>query len=335
MRNTIMAMCDTADCICSELVKAEVLYLEITDQCNMACPMCMTRDHRQQPEKPTLTRKQILEKLLKPACKMGLGLLTISGGEPTLSEHLVGILSDSVQFGFNAFLASNLLSSDVKLYKDILSVLDAPSHTFMVSFDSVEPSEMNLIRGRDVYADVLRNCRNLVELRSEMGTSTTLLAAVVLQPVNAGSVPKTLKFILDDIGFDKVVVQPRSDYSNVSLSNYRHQPFPKHSPGTLDSLIKAARQVFAMATADDRIFPTGDSFEDWQRYFTNPLATKGPCKSPRLIYVDSYGNFRGCLYGTILTNIYETNLESYLWSDIYKEFLKLTKVCKICIHGCS
>ncbi len=335
MHNTTGVMCDAVDFTCSELVKAEALYLEITNQCNMACPMCMTRDHRKQPEKPILTRQQIVEKLLKPARKIGLDLLTISGGEPTLAEQLIAILSDSVQLGFNVFLASNLLSSNHKLYNDILSILNASSHTFMVSFDSAEPSEMNHARGREVYDDVLRNCRDFVRLRNEMRASTTLLAATVLQPVNAGSIMKTLKFILDDIGFDKVVVQPRSDYSNVCLSNYCQQPFPKYSTNTLDLLTKAARQVFAMAAADNRIFPTGDSFENWQRYFTNPLLLKGPCRSSRLIYVDSYGNFRGCLHGTILTNIYEKDMESYLQSDVYKEFLKMTKTCKICIHGCS
>ena len=71
-----------------------------------------------------------------------------------------------------------------------------------------------------------------------------LIGAIILQPANAGTIMKTVDFLLNDIGIDQAVVQPRHDYSCVTLETYLKQPNPQYSPEMRRKLLTVSRQVF-------------------------------------------------------------------------------------------
>jgi len=316
------------------LPEPQALYLEITDRCNMACPMCMTREHRKE-RRTSLDRETLRDRLLKPCRALGLSALAISGGEPTLAPHLLDTLNDAVNLDYNVFLATNLLSVDARLLRDVLRLLNDPRHALLVSFDSAEEDEMNAIRGRNVFKQVVANCREMLSMHAASGNRCLTYACIVLQPDNVRSITSSTRFVLDDLGFSRVVIQPRHDYSGVTLDTYRRQPFHPYPETVRRDLESAAKELFEMASLDARILMTNGPLANWLQFYEDPLRLQGPCKATAHVYVDAYGNYRGCLYGDVLANLAEMDVPIYLASPQFDQFKRLTRVCKICIHGCS
>ncbi len=317
-------------------INKRYLYLEITDICNLDCPMCGTRQHRDGKVALHLTREFIRDEILIAGNQLGFSGFVISGGEPTLVSHLLDTLKDAVILDYDIILATNLLQMKRSRFEEILKVLDDNRHLIQISFDSHIPSEMNAIRGKDVYEVVIANCRNIVDLRKEVNTATQLGAVTVIQQENVDSIIDTVRFILDQLCFDIVKLQLKHDYnSSITPNNYRHQKKPEYGKEMLARLFEVCEQVFNMARKDSRILPEHGELNDWKCFLTDPLKISKKCMSHISVYIDAYGNYRGCIFGEVIGNIHNISLRDYLRSKEYSEFLKFVEVCNICTHGCS
>jgi MoaA/NifB/PqqE/SkfB family radical SAM enzyme len=311
------------------------LYLEITDKCNMNCPMCITRAYREPRPDPLLSRSEIRELLLDPISAWGGQHFVVSGGEPMLSPILEDVLRDAAARDLNITFATNILDESLHKFNDVLKIIDDPRHGFQFSFDSVEQLEMNHIRGKDVHADVMKNVRKIAQIKDRHGYRTKLFAQIVLQELNIGSVFKTIDFLLKEIEVDVCIVQPEVKYSNVTIRTLKKQRPLEYSPEFRARLLDTARQLFTLAASDKRIKVEGESYTNWEEFLTNPVKIEGPCNSRNMIMVGPYGDLRGCLFSPVIGNIRKAGLLDYLQSRPYQEFLKLAKVCRICINGCA
>lgn len=311
------------------------IYLEITDKCNMNCPMCITRAYREHRPEPLLSRSEIRELLLDPVSAWGGQHFVVSGGEPMLSPILEDVLRDAVSRDFNVTFATNILEESLHKFVDIFRILNDVRHGFQFSFDSVEQLEMNHIRGKDVHANVLNNAWKIAKLRDKHGFKTRLFAQIVLQELNIDTIFRTMDFLLEEIGVDVCIVQPEVKYTDVTRKNLRKQRPLEYSPDFRSKLLDTARQLFTLASTDNRIKVEGEGYANWEKFLTNPLEIKGPCNSRNMVLVGPYGDLRGCLFSPVLANIRKTGLLEYLQSRRYQEFLRLAKVCKICINGCA
>ncbi len=157
----------------------------------------------------------------------------------------------------------------------------------------------------------------------------------MLQSQNLDSAAQTLEFLVNELGFDYAVIQPRSDYSRVTLQNFRKQPFAVYSDEMRSELVAKVLELSDLTLKDPRIVMTDPSIENWIRFFFDPLSIKGRCKSTKIVFADAYGNLRGCLYSEVLNSLTKVSVAAHLESESYREFLRLAEVCKICIHGCS
>lgn len=311
------------------------LYLEITDKCNMNCPMCITRAYREHRSDPLLSRSEIRELLLDPVSAWGGQHFIVSGGEPMLSPILEDVLRDAVSRDLNVTFASNILDESLHKFDDVFKAINDPRHGFQFSFDSVDQLEMNHIRGKEVHAGVMRNVWKIAKLRDKHRYRTRLFAQIVLQELNIDSIFRTMDFLLEEIGVDMCIVQPEVKYSGVTLRNLKKQRPLEYSPDFRSKLLDTARQLFTLASTDNRIKVEGGTYTSWEKFLTNPLEIKGPCNSRNMIMVGAYGDLRGCLFSPVVANVRETGLMEYLRSERYQEFLKLAKVCRICINGCA
>jgi MoaA/NifB/PqqE/SkfB family radical SAM enzyme len=316
-------------------VMPRCLYLEITDICNMKCPMCVTRNYRQPGGGRLLSRDEIKGLLLVPHAAGGGRHLVISGGEPLLSPILKDVLSDAVDLGYDITFATNILSEAVHSFHDIFEILNDRRHGFQFSFDSIEAGEMNVIRGKDVFSRVFNNARKIAALRKEHSYRTRVFAQIVLQEYNLDSIFKTIDFLTGAIEVDVCSVQPRVDYHDVTLDTYRDQIFNRYDDQVRSRFIEVGRQLVQLGQTDRRIEVEGRSFENWAGYYTDPLRLPGPCGSRNMIMVGARGDIRGCLFSPVTGNIRDIRLDSYLESEPYREFLELARVCRICLNGCS
>lgn len=316
--------------------KPDIMHFEITDQCNMACSMCATVEHRGRGAMPYLTQSEIREKILVPGRQAGLEVLVISGGEPTLAPGLTNTVKDAVALEYrNIFLATNLLDRDENIYRELLAALNANRHAIQVSFDSINPMEMNAIRGKDVYERVLANCRIILALRERLQSKTLLSASLVIQKENVRSVIDTIHFILDELGFDLVLVQLRHDYDTpISAVNYQAQK-ASCDPVVRPLMLETTKRLFALAENEPRLHIEKGELDDWVNFLTDPQKINKTCTSTRAVFIDAFGRYRGCVMGEVLGNVRDTALSNYLKSEPYLEFVRFSKRCHICTIGCS
>ncbi len=319
-------------------MKPFAIYFGITQLCNMRCPMCITRGHKAGAPKMELTRREIRNTILKPCKDLGMVSIAISGGEPLIVRHTAATLSDAVKLGYSVYLATNLLKFDTGMMKKIFRILDDEKHCIQVSFDSIETAQMNAIRGKDVFFDVVNHCMELVSLREKLNVKTPLVGSAILQPNNVDSIIKTIDYVINELKFDKILVQQRHDYPVINIDNYKEQAAistNRYDTAMNEKLVSASLEIAELTKKDPRVELAKGEVKDWVALYNNPTDIKKRCEADNMIFIDSYWNIRGCLFGEVLGNVKPGGIAEFLESKKYTDFLKLCAVCNICTHGCS
>ena len=309
---------------------APTLCFELTDRCDMSCPKCITSSHRSETGRQ-LTLYGIKSSLLLPYRFAGGKRLIICGGEPTLSEKLPSIIECAISLRLNVFLASNLYRTGRPLLRRLLELMDDRAHTFMFSYDSIIPEEMKRIRGVNAHRQVTENIHSLLEIKERLGSRTRIAASFVLHKENAGSAAETLKFLVG-LKLHKVVVQPANQYGVVDINSFSAVS-PPYGKTHLPKMLKAIDTLFSLGKTFPEIQIVHPDRKRWIRHFTSPTAQKTVCKSRNFIFVDSFGNFRGCNNSKIYANLEDVGVVDFHASDFYKDHLSLTNVCNICLHS--
>lgn len=311
------------------------VQIEITDLCNMRCPMCITSEHRHMRRNAVITPEFIRTKILGPLRKRGLQWLSISGGEPTLSTHLIQVIEDARSLGFGVFLATNALTEQINPFEKILHAIAGAPSAIQVSFDSLHRDEMKQIRGGNYFDKVRRNIIKLRELIGGQNNLLRLLASVVIQEQNAYSFLETVDYTVSKLNFDNTIVQLRHDYRNVNSSNWRKQIPLTLTSAAREAILDNGAALFERAKTDKRIIVIGENLKNWIALLRNPSEIDIPCRAARRVFVDPYGNLRGCIHSEIIGNLNEITVDEYFESEPYQKFLSFSRTCNICIHGCS
>lgn len=113
-----------------------------TNRCNLACRHCY-----QDSEHSALDDELTLEEKLDLVDQMGashMPMLALSGGEPTISPHLLSVLKRAKQYGMHTTLATNGTTMTEKLADNLA---DAGLRYVEISLDSVDPQRHDAFRG--------------------------------------------------------------------------------------------------------------------------------------------------------------------------------------------
>jgi pyruvate-formate lyase-activating enzyme len=121
--------------------------LEITNRCNMSCPLCFTDAH---PKAADVGLDEIVKRLDSLLDVAGPIPLQISGGEPTLHPQLAEVVAEARRRGFrNIELVTNGMI--ISANPDFLSALvDQGLTAVYLQFDGLRKQTYEAIRGRDM-----------------------------------------------------------------------------------------------------------------------------------------------------------------------------------------
>ena len=121
--------------------------LEITNRCNMSCPLCFTNP---QPKAADVGLDEIVKRLDSLLDVAGPIPLQISGGEPTLHPQLAEVVAEARRRGFrNIELVTNGMI--ISANPDFLSALvDQGLTAVYLQFDGLRKQTYEAIRGRDM-----------------------------------------------------------------------------------------------------------------------------------------------------------------------------------------
>ena len=310
-----------------------MIYLELFAACDMSCPMCVTLPYWEG-KRRMMSRAQIRERVLEPAAARGMERVIVGGGEPSLRKDFFDILGDISGLGLRIWLATNMLRYDDAKMTRLLRCLDGGNHTIAVSYDSAVPSEMNAVRGGDVFDRVDANCRRLVQLRYEIGARVAMNATMIVQGENLRSVDATIDHALGSVGFDSIHIHPRHDYKSVTLDNYRDQRPSDWCRENEAELIRTGIRLYDRARRDSRIVVMG-ALNDWVQFVRSPHDIRRPCDAKRFLFLNAEGKLRTCMFGEEYADIGEMDMDAVLASDGDGAARKLLDACRICHLSCS
>jgi 7,8-dihydro-6-hydroxymethylpterin dimethyltransferase len=149
------------DCgLCPEhQTRACATVIEVTHNCNLACPVCFAGAEKKQSSNPGIdTIRGMYQAVLD-----GVGICTIqlSGGEPTLRDDLPQIATLGREMGFQHILVN---TNGIRIAQDIdyLSKLkDSGGGTIYLQFDGVSDDVYRSIRGNNLFelkTKAIANC---------------------------------------------------------------------------------------------------------------------------------------------------------------------------------
>ncbi|HEY1213705.1 MAG TPA: radical SAM protein [Bryobacteraceae bacterium] len=310
-----------------------ILYLEVVAACDMSCPMCVTLPYREG-SRSQLSREQIRTLLLEPAARRGMTSLVLGGGEPTLRPDVLDIVRDAVTCGFAVRFATNLLHIKPAMLQGLIEVLDGEEHSVAVSYDSLQTSAFQIIRGGDFLAGVEANCADLLRLRRELRSHVKTRATIVVQEENLNSVLATIDHVLNRLGFDEVGVYLRHDYKHVTMDTIADQKMPEWCRRNRVALIQLGLQLYKRASEDSRIQVSG-SIDDWIYLVSDPHRIARRCHAGNFLFFNTEGRLRSCMFGTEYADIKQTPLDGIVALDGFAEARKLHASCSICVLACN
>lgn len=206
------------------------LVMEVTQRCNLRCPVCFASAGTFQNSEPDLeTIRKMYETVLKTT---GTPSIQLSGGEPTLRDDLPQIVSLAKKMGFEHIMIN---TNGIRIAKDeeyLDRLVESGAGTIYLQFDSITDEAYRVIRGIDLFQHKMTAMRNCA--KAKIGV---VLVPVLIRGVNDHQIGDMIRFAKQWIPTVKGVhFQPLSYFG-------RYPGFPKDEdritiPDIIRSLIE-------------------------------------------------------------------------------------------------
>lgn len=159
------------------------VYIDLTENCNLTCPQCFAAANTE--KRPLIKKERVFEYI--PMLKKYKPIVSFCGGEPTLHDDLLEIISRFVREGFTVRLLTNGIKlSDEKLIKELKQ---AGLKWVILQFDGFNDDTYRTFRGRPLLDLKLDVIRKLTENRFFI-----LLAVMIARDVNLNEVKDIIDF---------------------------------------------------------------------------------------------------------------------------------------------
>jgi uncharacterized radical SAM superfamily Fe-S cluster-containing enzyme len=147
--------------------------IEVTQQCNIRCPICFASSGTESETRPDLTQiEQMMQAILDAS---GPCPIQLSGGEPTLRDDLPQIVALARKMGFDHV---QINTNGIRLAEDSdygEALKDAGTTDFFLQFDGLTSDVYRRIRGADLLSVKL----NAVERCAELKIGVVLVPTLV------------------------------------------------------------------------------------------------------------------------------------------------------------
>lgn len=180
------------DCgLCSHhLRKACFVIIEVTNRCNLKCPVCFASANERYVYDVALDDvKDMLKTVLRYECKTSVPPIQISGGEPTIRNDLPEIAAISKEMGFNTIMIN---TNGIRIAKDkeyLKSLKESGVNLIYLQFDGVTDDVYLKLRGTaltNIKIKAVKKC-------ADMGLGV-ILVPTVARDVNFHQIGEIIKF---------------------------------------------------------------------------------------------------------------------------------------------
>lgn len=168
------------------------VLLEVTQRCNLQCPVCFANAGIGGQKDPSLGELQDqLHTLWESAGNCNIQL---SGGEPTMREDLPEIVAAARDIGYTFF---QLNTNGIRLGEDqnyVKKLKEVGLSTVFLQFDGIKDEIYKLIRGRNLFQIKTRAIENCA--RCNIGV---ILVPTLIPGINTGSVGEIIRYALQGL----------------------------------------------------------------------------------------------------------------------------------------
>jgi radical SAM protein with 4Fe4S-binding SPASM domain len=185
--------------------RPQVLYIHLTNKCNLRCPYCYNQEHRTEliqigkehgsSKVSTEGRTDDFLRIIDEAAQLGFFEVKLTGGEATLNKDFLLMAAHARSKGMRVNLLTNGTLVTPELAREIAAVVDSVS----ISVDSANPEEHDAVRGRGTHAKAI----NAFSLLREAGAKFLHVNAVIT-PINVDSAGKFLDYAFNTLKADRV-----------------------------------------------------------------------------------------------------------------------------------
>lgn len=242
-RNTAMKHGCPHDCgICPDHEQHSCLAIvEITQQCDLACPVCYASST---PSQPHRTLEQIRFMLDSAVANEGrVNVVQISGGEPSLHPELFAVFDEVKKRPIRHLMLNTngrRIAEDPDFVRRLADYM--PGFEVYLQFDSLRPATLVELRGRDLSG----TRRRAVDALAKHDISTTLVATLK-RGVNDDQVGEILAFAQAHPNVRGVTFQP------VQAAGRLHSFDPERNRLTLSEVRKSILAQNDLFTAKDLV----------------------------------------------------------------------------------
>jgi uncharacterized radical SAM superfamily Fe-S cluster-containing enzyme len=231
-------------------VKKHFYFLEITNVCNIECPICYADAHTSNSDIMSLETVRELGRRIKTD---GGRWVSVTGGEPTMHLDLPEILSIlRHELGLSPLIVTNgiRIADD---YQYLLALKKAGLRKVQLQFDTLNRDTYELMRGRVNLDEKYRAIDNITRAGLRLGLVATVcrynLAEVndiIDFAVNHTPVLNTLilqgmlpvgRFPSEEITVDResIIRQVARGGNHYSIEETDFQPFPRYAPMSIEA----------------------------------------------------------------------------------------------------
>ncbi len=226
------------DCgLCPEhLRRACFVVLEVTDSCNLNCPICFADSAgKNQSYEPSLeTIEEMYKTILEYESKKSTPSIQISGGEPTVRSDLPEIVSMGKEIGFNHLMVN---TNGIKIAKDpsfLKELKKSGLDSIYLSFDGTTNEVYEELAGEPILEYKEKALENCSKYEIDVVLVPTIKKGVNLKEM--GSIIRTAKEWIQTV--DGIMFQPISYFGR-----YPDSSLPKNRLTTPDVLRSIEKQV--------------------------------------------------------------------------------------------
>jgi uncharacterized radical SAM superfamily Fe-S cluster-containing enzyme len=196
------------DCgLCPDHEQHSCLTLvEITDQCNLTCPVCYADSSPQRLSHRSLEQiERMLDRVVENEGEPD--VVQISGGEPMLHPQLLDVLAAARRRPIKHLMlnTNGLRIAQSQALTDQLAAF-MPGFEIYLQFDSLRPETYRVLRGRDLLESKLQ----AIERLNAAGLSTTLVMTLK-KGLNDDELGAIVRFALEQPCVRGVTFQPIQD----------------------------------------------------------------------------------------------------------------------------
>lgn len=264
-----------------------VLYLHMTNKCNLKCPYCYNKTDRETKIKlerlglvdPVLSTQEYKD-LIARSIAYGVRRLIFTGGEALLRPDVMELVEFARRQSSTVIL--EMLTNATKINEEIAAQMCRWLDAVTISLDGHEKHIHEFYRGKHTFEPTVRGIKYLVKKRLQLGRrKPTIVLVPVLTEKNVINLKEIYQFCLEELKADNLapVIFQAGDHQQVSISQIPPIDVYKQEAARLSNYLEQRKDEDFREMSPPPAIPRNHCGSGYGEVSIDPSGSVYPCQS--------------------------------------------------------